>query len=190
MRTLSASMALLLFATALGAQSTAIVRPKGIDTVLVNPDMGIETFQRYNRQTLFAGTRWSELGPESTVADSGSPVDFPRASVAYIRWFWSQLEPQRGQYRWDILETALAEAHKHGQTLAIRLMPYDQSNPLPEWYRNSGARRANKPSDKDGNVWSPDSSDPLYVKTWTALIREAGKRYDGHPYLDSVDIST
>jgi hypothetical protein len=185
-------MRLILFACAsVGAlaQSIVVVRPKEIDTILVNPGMGIQTFQRYNTQPLFAGTRWSEVGPENAAADS-SPVDFPKSSVAYIRWFWSQLEPQRGQYRWEILDTALAEAHKHGQTLAIRLMPYDQSSPLPEWYRNSGARRANKPSDKDGNVWSPDSADPLYVQTWSALVREAGKRYDGHSYLDSVDIST
>jgi hypothetical protein len=186
-------MRIVLFACAclaLHAQSNVVVRPKEIDTILVNPGMGIQTFQRYNGQPLFAGTKWSEVGPESTATDSSSPIDFPKSSVAYIRWFWSQLEPKRGEYRWEILDTALAEAAKHGQTLAIRLMPYDQSNAMPEWYRNSGARRANKPSDKDGNVWSPDASDPLYVQTWNALIREAGKRYDGNPYLDSVDIST
>ena len=69
-------------------------------------------------------------------------------------------------------------------------MPYDQRSPMPEWYRNSGARRANKPGDKDGNVWSPDSSDPLYLQLWGALVVEAGKRYDGHPWLDTVDVST
>jgi hypothetical protein len=190
MSTAFVKLALFSSGVAAFAQSTVVVRPKQIDTVLVNPDMGIETFQRYNRQTLFAGTRWSEVGPEAPVADAHEAVDFPPSSVAYIRWFWSQLEPERGKYRWEILDTALSEAQKHGQTLAIRLMPYDQSNPMPEWYRNSGARRANKASDKDGKVWSPDASDPLYVRTWTALIQEAGKRYDGNPYLDSVDIST
>ncbi|MGO9240617.1 MAG: DUF4832 domain-containing protein [Bryobacteraceae bacterium] len=172
------------------AQPTVIARPKMIDDVLVNPNMGIQTFQRYNHQTLFEGTRWSEVGPEAAVADAPGPVDFPASSVAYLRWFWYQLEPERGHYRWEILDTALEEARKHNQALAIRLMPYDQSSPLPEWYRNSGARRANKPSDADGKIWSPDASDPLYISAWSALVREAGKRYDGHPYLDSVDIST
>ena len=49
------------------AQSTVIVRPKMIDDVLVNPNMGIQTFQHYARQPLFAGTRWSEVGPERCV---------------------------------------------------------------------------------------------------------------------------
>lgn len=171
-----------------------IVRPEMTDEVLVNPGMGIQTFQRYNRQALYPTLRWSEVGPEKPVPDVEG-VDFPEASVAYLRWFWWQLEPEQGKYRWDILDTAFEEARKHGQALNIRLMPYDQGNPLPEWFRNSGARRANRPDDPDdgrggGKVWVPDSADPLYIKHWSALVRKAGERYDGHPYLDTVDIST
>jgi hypothetical protein len=173
----------------MAAQST-VVRPKTIGDVLVNPGMGIQTFQRYNRQAIYPGLRWSEVGPEAKVEDAPGKVDFPEATVAYIRWFWSQLEPERGKYRWDIIDTALDEARRHGQKLDMRLMPYDQSSPLPRWYQESGARRANKPADQDGKVWSPDSADPLYIQTWGALVAEAGKRYDGHPYLDAVDIST
>lgn len=177
-------------AAGLACAQTVIVRPKEIGGVLVNPGMGIQTFQRYAGQPIYPGTRWSEVGPEKAMPDSAQPVNFPASSVAYLRWFWHQLEPERGKYRWDILDTALEEARRHGQTLAIRLMPYDQSDPLPEWYRNSGARRANKPEDADGKVWSPDASDPLYIERWRALVLEAGKRYDGHPYLDAVDISS
>jgi hypothetical protein len=68
-------------------------------------------------------------------------------------------------------------------------MPYSDRDPLPEWYRNSGARRANK-ADKDANIWQPDFSDPLYLKYWGEVVSEAGKRYDGNPILDSVDISS
>ena len=55
---------------------------------------------------------------------------------------------------------------------------------------HSGANRANKPSDKDGDIWQPDFADPLYLKHWGDLVAEAGKRYDGNPTLDSVDISS
>ena len=172
------------------AQDTVVVRPKQTDELLLNPDMGIQTFQRFRNQPIYPGTRWSEVGPMQREPDATGKVDFPESRMAYIRWFWSQLEPEQGKYRWDIIDTALEEARRHGQTLMIRMMPYDQGNPLPEWYRNSGARRANKPTDKDGNVWSPDADDPLYMKHWSALVRQAGQRYDGHPYLDSVDVST
>lgn len=168
---------------------TIVVRPVESDEVLVNPGMGITTFQRFNGQSLTVG-RWSEVGPTSKLETAPARPDFPDTSIAYCRWFWSQLEPAPGQFRWEILDAALEEARLHNQTLAIRLMPYDPEHPLPEWYRNSGARRANKPADKDGNIWQPDFSDPLYLKYWSRLVAAAGARYDGHPFLESVDISS
>ena len=167
-----------------------VVRPEESDEVLVNPGTGIQTFQRFNGQPLNEGLKWSEEGPLGREQDAASKPDFPRSSVAYCRWFWSALQPSPDKFRWDIIDTALEEARRHGQTLAVRLMPYDDKHPLPEWYQKSGARRANRPTDKDGAIWQPDFSDPLYMKYWGALVAAAGARYDGHPFLDSVDISS
>src|SRR3989449_391094 len=169
---------------------TVVVRPIESDEVLVNPGMGITTFQRFNGDPLNPGLEWSEEGPLAKFAPGSSKPDFPQTSIAYCRWFWTAIEPELGHFRWEIIDDALEQARVHGQTLAIRLMPYDQRHPLPEWYRNSGARRANKPPDKDGEIWQPDFSDPLYLRYWGELVAEAGKRYDGNPYLDSVDISS
>jgi hypothetical protein len=170
--------------------NVVVVRPHEIQDVLVNPGMGITTFQRFNGQELNPELTWSERGPETKLAEVTSKPDFPDTSIAYLRWYWDTLEPQPGKFRWDIVDLALDEARKHGQTLAIRFMPYSDHDPLPAWYRNSGARRANKAEDKDGEIWQPDFSDPLYLKYWGELVAEAGKRYDGNPNLDSVDISS
>jgi hypothetical protein len=169
---------------------TIVVRPKEIDEVLVNPGMGIQTFQRFNGDALNSGLKWSEEGPTAKLPGAASRAHFPGSSIAYCRWFWETLEPEHGKVRWEILDQALAEAREHGQALAIRLMPYDQKHPLPEWYRKSGARRANRPSDKDGEIWQPDFTDPLYEKYWGELVAAAGARYDGHPDLATVDISS
>ncbi|MGK3981508.1 DUF4832 domain-containing protein [Sorangium sp. So ce136] len=173
---------------------TVTVRPRVIHDVLVNPGMGIQTFQRFNGQALnpgLTGPNWSEAGPTAKLPDLSVKPDFPDSSVAYLRWHWVTLEPERGKIRWEILDLALEEARRHGQTLAIRLMPYDRDYPLPAWYRASGARRANKETDeKTGKIWEPDYTDPLYLKHWGALVAAAGKRYDGHPDLDSVDIAS
>jgi hypothetical protein len=169
---------------------TVVIRPVAIDDILVNPGMGIMTFQRFNGQAINPGKRWSEVGPEERLERAQTQPDFPDTSMAYFRWFWSQLEPAAGQYRWEIIDLALAEGRENGQQLQIRIMPYDRRNPLPEWYLKSGARRANRDSDEDGDVWSPDADDPLYLEHWSALVRAFGERYDGHPYLDTVDISS
>jgi Domain of unknown function (DUF4832)/Beta-galactosidase len=170
--------------------NVVVVRPKEIHDVLVNPGMGITTFQRFNGQGLNPPTKWSEIGPVTKLPQPATKPDFPDTSISYCRWYWNVLEPEPGKFHWEIVDLALEEARAHGQALAIRLMPYSNQDPLPEWYRNSGARRANKAGDKDGQIWQPDFSDPLYLKYWGELVAEAGKRYDGNPYLDSVDISS
>src|SRR5579872_324091 len=127
---------------------TVVVRPREINDVLVNPGMGIQTFQRFNGDPINAGLRWSEEGPATQLQAAPQKPDFPDSPISYCRWFWSAIEPKHGQFRWDIIDLALAEARDHHQRLAIRIMPYDQKHPLPDWYRNSGAHRANKPTDK------------------------------------------
>jgi len=170
--------------------ATVKIRPVEVHDVLVNPGMGIETFQRYNGDTLNPGIKWSEAGPTEKLTPLAEKPDFPASTVAYCRWHWSTLEPVKGEVHWEIIDLALREARRHGQRLAMRLMPYDPKHPLPQWYRDSGAARANSDSSKDGKIWQPDFSDPLYFKYWSSLITEAGKHYDGNPDLDSVDIST
>lgn len=184
----------LLMATAVlrghGQKDTVIIRPVEIQDVLVNPGMGVTTFQRFNGQALNPPYTWSERGPTDELRDAARKPNFPDTSIAYLRWYWSTIEPEPGKFRWKIIDKALVEAQKHGQRLAIRLMPYSDRDPLPDWYRSSGARRANQPTDKDGAIWQPDFSDPLYLKYWGELVAAAGWRYDGNPVLDSVDISS
>src|SRR4051794_7650206 len=176
-----------------GAQrDTVVLRPKEISDVLVNPGMGITTFQRFNGQALNPPLTWSEVGPVTKLPQADPKPDFPETTIAYCRWYWEAIEPEQGKFRWEIIDLAIAEARAHGQKLAIRLMPYDEAAryPIPKWYQESGAKRANKATDKDGKIWQPDFSDPLYLKYWGELVAEAGTRYDGNPVLDSVDISS
>ncbi|HVO62579.1 MAG TPA: DUF4832 domain-containing protein [Terriglobales bacterium] len=171
-------------------RDTVIVRPVPIDEVVVNPGMGVTTFNRFNGQALNPPLEWSEVGPVTKLPQAAGKPDFPDTTIAYLRWYWNAFEPEQGKFRWEIIDLALEEARAHGQKLAIRLMPYSNKDPLPEWYQKSGARRANKSTDKDGAIWQPDFSDPLYLKYWGEVVAAAGKRYDGNPYLDSVDISS
>jgi len=160
-RSLFCILSLSLLVIPAAAQETVIDRPKPIDDVLVNPGIGIETFQRFNGQTLNAGVGWSEEGPTAKLREGSPAPDFPGSSISYCRWFWQELEPEHGKVRWGIIDQALSEAHAHGQALAIRLMPYDQKHPLPVWYQNSGSRRANGPRTRmatSGSRTSPTRS--------------------------------
>ena len=44
-------------------RDTVIVRPVPINDVLINPNMGITTFNRFNGQATNPPLEWSEVGP-------------------------------------------------------------------------------------------------------------------------------
>ena len=171
------------------AQETITVRPQEIDDVLINPGIGFMTFQRFNGDKLNVGTRWTE----------GYPIDYqdfdgdlanenhPMTSLAYFRVYWRFIEPVEDKYRWDLLDTALETAGNRGQTLLLRIAPYGTraDNDVPDWYRTMLGKEENLPEQK----WRTDPEDPRYARHFGEMIRALGARYDGHPLLESVDLS-
>src|SRR5438876_11762199 len=77
------------------AQSNVVVvRPKEIHDVLVNPGMGITTFQRFNGQEPNPPLKWSEVGPVGKLPQAVTKPDFRATSIADCRWYCNALEPE------------------------------------------------------------------------------------------------
>jgi hypothetical protein len=172
------------------AQTTVIVRPKEIDNVLVNPGIGFTTFQRFNGDALNQGEKWTEGYPIVYQEFNGDlkNKDYPMTSIAYFRVYWKFLEPERGKYRWDLIDVALRTAHDRKQSLMLRVAPYGtgHDNDVPDWYRKMMGDESGKLLN---SKWRTDPEDPRYAQCYGGLIRELGKRYDGDPDLESVDLS-
>src|ERR1700757_4893487 len=60
---------------ALGQVNVVVVRPKPIHDVLVNPGMGITTFQRFNGQEPNPPLKWSEVGPVTKLPQAATKPD-------------------------------------------------------------------------------------------------------------------
>jgi hypothetical protein len=184
------------------------VRPFEFTGNLPNPHRGTTTFQRFQGDPLYPGTYSSDTdGPLEFPRLQGrtAPLNkqyIPRTTVAYCRWPWAVIEPKRGQFRWDIIDDSLRSARERGQTLQVLLEPYTceedrwramtrtkryppgKSVNLPAWYWDTGA-----PWIKGlYTEFEPDPNHLLWAKHFGGYIREAGRRYDGHPDLESVDI--
>lgn len=165
------------------------VRPVVIDSVLVNPGIGFMTFQRFNGDELNEGSGWTEGFPIEYQDFDGDLAnkDYPATSMAYFRVNWRFLEPEKGKYNWGMIDKALQTAAQRGQTLLLRISPYegDKAKDVPDWYREMVGPEKNLRLKK----WNVDPEDPRYLQYFGGMIEELGKRYDGHPDLESVDIS-
>lgn len=171
------------------AQENITVRPTEIYDILTNPGIGFMTFQRFNGDTLNQAKGWTEGKPIVYQEFDGDlqNKDYPLTSIAYFRIYWKFIEPNMGNYRWDLIDEALKTAHQRQQTLMLRIAPYGTGteNDVPDWYRTMVGERKDLPVKK----WQVDPEDPRYIKHFTKMIRIMGKRYDGHPDLESVDVS-
>ena len=171
---------------------TVVVRPKETDDVLVNPGIGFMTFQRFNGDVLNAGLKWTEGFPIAYQDFKGSlkNKNHPDTSMAYFRVYWRYMEPEQGKFCWDLFDNALKTAHNRGQTLLIRIAPYGNSgeskDDVPTWYRRMMGDEGRQ---MPGNKLRTDPEDPRYAAHFGNMIRAMGKRYDGHPDLESVDLS-
>lgn len=170
------------------AAQPAIVRPREISDVLVNPGMGFMTFQRFNGDRLNEGKKWTEGYPIVYQPFDGNlqTESHPLTSLAYFRLYWKFLEPAPGAYAWDLIDGALQTAGERGQTLLLRVAPYGtgEDNDVPDWYRELVGPEPGLPE-----KWRTNPEDPRYVEHFTRLIRSLGERYDGHPLLESVDVA-
>ncbi|TVR68138.1 MAG: DUF4832 domain-containing protein, partial [Marinilabiliales bacterium] len=147
-----------------GSPGRNTIRPKTIDDVLYNPGMGFTTMNNFD----------------------GNIEGHPKSTVAYWRLYWSDIEPENGSYDWVRTDQIIEVARSRGQRVGLAIMPVNGGP--PEWYRDLGARGFDYVPERGGKSWMPDHNDPLYLEHFGRLVREMGKRYDGHPDIDHVDM--
>ncbi|WP_298821554.1 DUF4832 domain-containing protein [Chloroflexus sp.] len=169
---------------------TVIVQPvEDTESIYANPGMGWQTFGRV-------------AGRDSNLA--GLPT-----TTVYHRFSWNDLEPEEGQFNFALFDRWLQNAGANGQRLAWRLMvaASNQSAGVPPllgyaplWLRDKGAsgyiyyrdhnENGRQDQESEPDIWAPDLADPIARFYHDRLVQELGRRYDGHPFLDMLDIGS
>jgi hypothetical protein len=126
---------------------------------------------------------------------------FP-ASVSYMRFDWGDLEPKRATYRWEIIDSLIAAYKAKGITFAFRVMATDpqarSKAASPQWLFDLGCRSFEYASGGSGTFQGgdsikriePDYADPIFLSEHETFISELGKRYNGDPNIEFVDIGS
>ena len=183
---LALSFAFLLFMasfSAFAAEEPAeiVVRPVDHGSALRNPGMGW-VFHHYDNSIHGYGE------PHGQGYDGR---EFPGLTTVYLRIAWSHLEPKEGEINWSILDSVIQRYARAGNRFAFRLTTFEgvPDQGAPEWLREAGcpgyiAEAYNIKS------WEPDYSAPFYLEKLANFLNAVGKRYDGHPDLEFVDVGT
>ncbi len=173
------AMALTLSALgSLSAQDQVIVRPREIDSILVNPGIGFNTSQHVDTRP----------GPDGRYPYHDPQLSFdeyPQTTLAYLRFEWAVFEPEEGRYNWYIIDDAIKLAVERGQLLAFRVVPYNsgEHDDIPGWLRAKIGPSGQLPHE----YWRVTHSEPEYIAAITRLAAALGRRYDGHPEIEFVD---
>jgi hypothetical protein len=182
---------------------TASVQFTPTNEILVNPHIGFVTQQRFNGDYsnrsnqrwwgIWGGGDWNNLWDNNwdySLSNSYGDAYYPDTSVAYMRIYWADFEPEQGRYRWDYIDRMLELCKERKQTLMIRLMCYGSDYPdIPDWYREKVGKEPKYDGSGNSPWWRTDMNNPLFAEYFNKMVIEFAKRYDGHPYLDTVDIS-
>jgi hypothetical protein len=162
------------------------------DELLINPHIGFTTQDGFN-----GGRRYYNCCiPESEFSDwdgdlSNAKTGYPDSSVAYCRLYWSDFEPFEGEYNFELFDRLLRLAEQRKQTLMFRFMPY---RTVPAWFAEKYPEAVDPanftaPNGPDAGVWDLDHRHPGFIEGYIRMIKAFAGRYDGHRYLDSVDIA-
>ena len=151
---------------------------------LLNPGMGW-VFHYYD-------DKLEEYGRQLPKGDTLN--DFPGMAVAYMRLPWSLIEPERGVFHWDVIDTPARQWMQSGKRIALRFTSAESHEPTfatPEWVKRAGARgyyfEPGKGVVAVSQHWEPDYDDPVFLAELDQFLAAAAARYDGQPGVDFVD---
>lgn len=134
------------------------------------------------------------------LGDDRDLLDFPGMDHLYLRLAWAYLEPQEGEYNWDVVDRIIDKWTARGFGIAFRIscretgtQPLQQQFATPRWVIEAGAKgdhyyRRERVGPE--GPWEPVYDDPVYLAKLENFIEAFSERYDGKPWLRYVDIGS
>ena len=125
-------------------------------------------------------------------SNSSTLASNPSIAGAHLGYYWSQLEPQQGQYNWSVIDQQMAPWVSYGKKIILRVStsgwtrwapPYSQSG-TPQWVYDLGVRSV---KENDGSIL-PEYWNPIFLQNFADFVHAFALRYDGNPNIAYIDI--
>ena len=123
-------------------------------------------------------------------------------SVNYLRFDWARAEPEAGRFDWQFIDDALAAGKSNDVAIAMRVITANAHSEnyysSPKWLFDLGCKGfeytvgGDDPTSGGKRITriEPDYADPIYLAEQEKFIAALGRRYDGNPHVEFLDIGS
>jgi PKD repeat protein len=141
-----------------------------VNDVIANPGIGWQSCDRVNT--------------------SGRDAQGFYNRVAFIKYYWKDIETADNVYNWSKMDSDLTRARNSGQTWAFRIIVVEPQVDSPAWLRTLGIPGYYFTAEGGPQVWTPDFNDAGARQKHFEFLQAVGQRYDGQAGVESIDIGT
>lgn len=151
-------------------------------SLLRNPCMGWGVYDDANNEVQNAEEYWA--------AQDRAAREY--ASFFYVRWRWSDMEPQEGKYAWiydDNYKKLIQGALDRGLKLCFRIYDNGQDNirpGTPNFVRKAGAKGYTVHWGELEH-WTPYPDDPVFQEKLSNFVKAFAEEYDNPDMVDFID---
>lgn len=155
------------------------------DTVSLfrNPCMGWGIYDDANDEVQNADNYWDKQGY----------IASKYASFLYIRWRWSDMEPEEGKYAWiydENYKKLIQGALDRGLKLCFRIYNNGQDNikqSTPDYVRKAGAKGYKVTGIGGKELWTPYPDDSIFQEKLEKFVKAFAEEYDNPDIVDFID---
>ena len=113
---------------------------------------------------------------------AGALAASPCTGVSWV-FHWRDLEPAPGQYRWTLVDAAIASTSK---PVFLRVVAGIQS---PDWVRSAALTISIPATSLTPAGWMPVPWDRRFLNQWEAFIAAFGARYDRNARIALIEVA-
>jgi len=116
----------------------------------------------------------------------------PNIAGTYLGYYWSQLEPQQGQYNWSLIDNDMQPWVANGKNVILRVstsgqykwQPPNSGNGTPQWVYSQGVSSV---TETDHSV-IPQYWNPTFLSGLNTFVQAFASRYDGNAHVTAIEI--
>jgi len=126
--------------------------------------------------------------------NAATNADNPAIQGTNLIYYWSQLEPQQGQYNWAPIDQAMQPWVAHNKRVILRISAsgwtqwdkaLNSGHATPQWVYDSGVQSM---TEVDGSV-HPQYWNPKFLSAYGGFISALAQRYDNNPAVAALQMS-